>query len=280
VPHHNWQQANVAFPERGTAEHRFATEVGPILCDAEANGIIASWFFLRKRQWRLRWLPACSTAAGTFLQTLTSRTPSLTWTSVVCELEPHAFGGDAATTIACELFHADSRHLLHWLGNPRRPLGQRETSILLCSALLRSAGLDWFEQGDVWARVANLRPGTPAIPAGHDEDLHNAMRILMSADGRALCDPGNAGPLSRYQAWIAAFGDVGRGIARLHQDGHLTRGLRAVLAHHLIFHFNRAGLSGNDQAAMAALACNIVFHDEPQDSGPSTGRLSPGRRQT
>jgi protein-L-isoaspartate(D-aspartate) O-methyltransferase len=263
MPHRNWQQADATFPDRSTAGHLFTTQVGPVLRQAEADGAIASWFFLRKEQWRLRWLPASPAANGTLLNALASATPSLTWTIVVCELEPHAFGGNAAMTVACDLFHADSRHLLDWLPDPHRPLGQREISALLCGALLRGAGLDWFEQGDVWARVSDLRRHQPVIPGGHAEDLHSAMRTLMRADTSVISDPAHAGPLSGYHAWITAFDHAGQSLARLHRDGQLTRGLRAVLAHHLIFHFNRAGLTGTEQATMAALACNTVFHDEP-----------------
>jgi protein-L-isoaspartate(D-aspartate) O-methyltransferase len=263
MPHRNWDQANAAFPDRSTAGHLFATQVGPVLRQAEADGTIAAWFFLRKEQWRLRWLPASPAASATFLDTLASATPSVTWTSVVCELEPHAFGGNAAMTAACDLFHADSGHLLDHLQDPNRPIGQRETSALLCSTLLRGAGLDWFEQGDVWAKVRALRrPRQPAIPTGHAEDLHHAMRTLMSADTLALCDPALPGPLSGYYAWVAAFDHAGHALARLYRDGQLTRGLRAVLAHHLIFHFNRAGLTGTEQATMAALAHDTVFHEQ------------------
>jgi protein-L-isoaspartate(D-aspartate) O-methyltransferase len=252
MPHRKWQQANAAFPDRSTAGHLFATQAGPVLRQAEADGTIGAWFFLRS--------PA---ASATFLNALASATPSLTWTSVVCELEPHAFGGGPAMAAGCELFHADSRHLLDWLPDPHRPLGQRETSALLCGALLRGAGLDWFEQGDVWARVSALRLRQPAIPAGHSEDLHRAMRTLMAADTKVICDPAHPGPLSGYHGWITAFDRAGQSLARLHRDGQLTRGLRAVLAHHLIFHFNRAGLTGTEQATMATLACNNVFHDRP-----------------
>ncbi|MFC4014816.1 hypothetical protein ACFOY2_46875 [Nonomuraea purpurea] len=38
---------------------------------------------------------------------------------------------------------------------------------------------------------------------------------------------------------MAAFEDAGRQLARLTKGGHLKRGLRAVLAHHAIFAFNR-----------------------------------------
>jgi protein-L-isoaspartate(D-aspartate) O-methyltransferase len=273
VPHRNWQQANAAFPDRAAAERQFTSQVGPVLRDAEAGGLILSWFFLRKQQWRLRWLPASPAASAAFLTALTRDTPSLTWTSVTCEFEPLALGGNSGMTAACDLFHTDSHHLLRWLGNPLRPLGQRETSVLLCGALLRGAGLDWFEQGDVWARVAALRPHQMTIPGvpGQADSLRDAMRTLMTADSHALCDPAQAGPLPGYGKWVTAFDRAGQTLAELHHNGQLARGLRAVLAHHFIFHFNRAGFSGTEQATMAALACSVVFHDDPHD-GRNLGR--------
>lgn len=256
-----WCQANITFTNRADAERLTVTRIGPALRDAEDRGLISAWFFIRKRQWRLRWLPTSPTAAGTLLRTLTGADTSMTWTTSVCEFETLAFGGPAGMDAACTLFHADSHHLLRWLATGQ-PLGQRETSALLSSALLRGAGLDWFEQGDVWARVADLRPHARIIPTGTERSwgLLDAMRTLMTADATGLCDPVTNGPLSGYQPWISAFHNAGQTLAHLNQNGQLERGLRAVLAHHLIFHFNRAGLSTADQATIAALAVNVVFH--------------------
>jgi hypothetical protein len=39
---------------------------------------------------------------------------------------------------------------------------RREQSLLLCTAMMRAAGLDLYEQGDVWAWVAEHRPPEPA----------------------------------------------------------------------------------------------------------------------
>jgi protein-L-isoaspartate(D-aspartate) O-methyltransferase len=210
----HWRQTNATFADRDSAERLAVTRIGPILADAEDRGLISSWFFIRKDQWRLRWLPASHSAAGTVLQALASADESMTWTSVVCELEPVAFGGAAAMDTACALFHADSRHLLRRLATSQ-PLRRAETSILICSTMLRAAGLDWFEQGDVWARVGDLRPGPPAISAGPERarQLHDAMRTLMTTDTRALCDPAVGGPLSGYQPWIAAFEEAGQALA-------------------------------------------------------------------
>ncbi|GAA0981363.1 hypothetical protein GCM10009555_049350 [Acrocarpospora macrocephala] len=257
-----WRQANVTFPDPDDAERLAVTRIGPALRNAEEHGLVSTWFFIRKEQWRLRWLPTSPTAADRLLHALAGADESMTWTSVVCEFESLAFGGPMGLDAACTLFHADSRHLLRWL-KTERPLRQRETSILLCSALLRSAGLDWFEQGDVWARVSDLRSRGNTIPTDSEyaPELLDAMRTLMTTDATCLCDPARDGPLSGYQAWLTAFAEAGQTLARLNRHGQLERGLRAVLAHHLIFHFNRAGLSGAEQAVMAALAVEVVFHN-------------------
>jgi protein-L-isoaspartate(D-aspartate) O-methyltransferase len=256
-----WRQSNLTFADRRSAERLTVTLIGPLMADAEDRELISSWFFIRKEQWRLRWLPASPAAAATLLQALTSADESIIWTSSICEFETLAFGGTAGMDTACALFHADSRHLLHRLA-ATQPLGRAETSILMCTTLMRAAGLDWFEQGDVWSRVRSLRPHPPAIPDSpvRARQLRDAMHTLMTADIRRLSDSGEEGPLPGCERWIAAFEQAGQMLARLNRDGHLERGLRAVLTHHLIFHFNRSGISGADQATMAALAVMDIFH--------------------
>jgi hypothetical protein len=60
------------------------------------------------------------------------------------------------------LFHHDSRHLLSFLRNGAAD--RREHSLVLCTALMRTAGLDLNEQADVWARVAEQRSGLANPP--------------------------------------------------------------------------------------------------------------------
>ncbi|WP_267133308.1 lantibiotic dehydratase C-terminal domain-containing protein [Streptomyces calidiresistens] len=50
------------------------------------------------------------------------------------------------------------------------------------------------------------------------------------------------GRLTHLTDWITAFHWLGRQPADLNHRGHLVRGLRGVLAHHVIFHWNRPGL--------------------------------------
>lgn len=108
------------------------------------------------------------------------------WWQTVYEPESAAFGGPEAMDVAHALFHADSRyilnHALHAAAVNEAPLGRRELSILLCSKLLRGAGQDFYEQGDVWHRVAQLRPLLPEAPTEQLQEMTNDLRLLMTAD--------------------------------------------------------------------------------------------------
>ncbi|MDT0378413.1 methyltransferase, FxLD system [Streptomyces sp. DSM 42041] len=252
-----WQQHNIHFPDRETAQHVAVADLYPALLAAEEDGALRSWWFVRKRPWRLRYIadrPA--TAITDLLDKLAADGRAQGWNHGVYEPETTAFGGAEAMNIAHTLFHQDSRHILQ---PPTPKIGPRETTAVLCSAMLRAAGLDWYEQGDVWSKVAELRPLAPGtIAAGQRPRLTEAMHRLMSADERPLTGP--RGPLANGAPWAAAFQQAGRDLRDLSHHGFLRRGLRAVLAHHVIFHANRTGLSAEEQSALAALALDAVFH--------------------
>jgi len=83
------------------------------------------------------------------------------------------------------------------------------------------------------------------------------MRQLMTADVHGLCGPD--GPLHAHGEWVTAFERTGADLADLAARGALTRGLRAVLAHHVIFHANRAGLLRGDQSTLSCIAREVVM---------------------
>lgn len=68
-----------------------------------------------------------------------------------------------------------------------------------------------------------------------------------------------SGPLTFAADWAAAFEHAGSALADAAFDDRLTRGLRAVLAHHVIFHWNRIGLPTRTQSILAAAAAQAVF---------------------
>ncbi|MGW2539685.1 methyltransferase, FxLD system [Kitasatospora sp. NPDC001574] len=266
-PDRLWRQYAVEFADPHTARTA-AQELLAALDQARQDDLLDTWWFIRKPPGlRLRCraadpepdlVPRLLTALGA------------AWTPGVYEPETLAFGGEAAMEAAHTLFHHDSRHLLARTAAGHPPaLGQREQTVLLFSAMLRAAGLDWFEQGDAWHRVAALRPRA-AHPAGRSDTHERAIRRLMTVDPAGVPD------LLPPQ-WTAAFEEAGQRLAALVREGQLERGLRAVLAHHFIFHANRAALSGPDQAALAALAVDTVFHlaerPDPAVSHPSVTKV-------
>ncbi|TDC37665.1 methyltransferase [Micromonospora sp. 15K316] len=256
-----WRQTTIAFPDPHTAEQAARTHLAPILAEAEARHLITTWFYVRKGNWRLRYLPA-SDEADRYLSSQMARLQHDRRLSAavpgIYEPETHAFGGPDAMDTAHHLWHHDSRHLLTHSTN-HTFARQRELSIMLSAAMMRAAGLDWYEQGDVWARVTDHRD--PPEPARFDA-LRNAVRRLLTVDPASLTRQG--APLAGchntlFEAYMSA-GDI---LCRLNQAGQLHRGLRATLAHHVIFTWNRRGIPGLHQAALATAAKTIIFGPDP-----------------
>jgi thiopeptide-type bacteriocin biosynthesis protein len=265
-----WRQVNIAFSDWASAEHSALTHLAPLLATAEAEGLIASWFFVRKAPcWRVRYLPGGHAAAAQayihrHLDDLKSKRHVADVTAVVYEPETHAFGGTEGIASAHRLFHLDSRYLLAYLTDTQRLPGnrhRRELSVILCSAMLRTAGLDWYEAGDVWARVAGHRKLPEQIPANRLHALQADLRRLISADTASLIREGS--PLAFAAGWAGAYAAAGRELADLAADGLLHRGLRATLAHHIIFAWNRHGLPSETQAVLANTAKDVVFQCDP-----------------
>lgn len=178
--------------------------------------------------WPLRYLAdKPSPAIESLLSDLIGDGVAVSCLPCVYEPETDAFGGPEAMDAAHELFHSDSRHLLTYQPSLMH-LGRRETAVLLASAMMRGSGLDWFEQGDVWAKVAALRPAANPPQPERAAELAPAMRKLMTADAHSLCRPG--GPLHAHEEWVTAFERAGATLADLAARGALTRGLRAVIA--------------------------------------------------
>ncbi|WP_327040022.1 thiopeptide-type bacteriocin biosynthesis protein [Micromonospora ureilytica] len=248
----SWKQVNVAYPgpdprqrERQAVEH--LTRVLPA---AEAEGLITSWWFIRKGPWRIRYLPATPTSDPVHLLL----TDTVNWTTDIYEPESHAFGGVASMNAAHTLFHHDSHHLLDYLTD--NPDDRREHALILCTALMRAAGLDNNEQGDVWAKIADQRRAliSPA-PTQHlrawtelTADVRHLLLGLPLAGGIA-------------SDWLSAFEHAGTTLRTLREAGTLTRGIRRIIALHVIFHMNRLGVRASTQATLARAAQEATFGD-------------------
>jgi thiopeptide-type bacteriocin biosynthesis protein len=279
---HDWYQVRIQFPAWDDAEHTMATHLGPALQRAEDTGVVAAWWFIRKAPcWRLRLKPGPTVTVADMTATVSLALDGLAaaglverWWESVYEPETIAFGGPEGMRAAHSLFHADSRGILDYL---RRPpvappdltLGRRELSMVLCSTLLRGAGQDWYEQGDIWHRTARMRPLPPGMPTDRLHDMTGSIRRLMTTDAPPTGTLfGSNGPLAFAAPWAAAFDKAGRVLGSAAADGKLERGVRDVLAHHVIFHWNRLGLTTKTQSILARAARDTVMN--PPITPPAT----------
>ena len=181
------------------------------------------------------------------------------WRRTVYEPETAAFGGRQAMNVAHDLFWTDSNNILRYLGQQEPAFGRRELSVLLCTALFRAAGQEWFECGDIWHRVAQLRP-SPDVPADRLAELAESLHGLLARDARPTGTLfGAGGPLAFAAPWAAAFHNAGQALAEAAIGGTLTQGTRAILRYHVIFHWNRLGLSATTQSLLARAAAAAIF---------------------
>lgn len=253
-----WRQINIQFADPGAVEQAAVTVLAPALCDLD----VGDWFFVRKTPyWRIRFHtdPATAARVNKTFDALADRGHIQCWTPSVYEPETRAFGGEAGMQVAHDHFAHDTTHVLTYLAHRQaRPTGpdQREhVSILLAALLHRAAGLDWYEQGDVWDRIAHHR-ATSTAPTADDV---TATRRLLTVDTARLVENNDA--LGWLAPWAASHTATGNRLRAHHQRGELTRGIRAVLAHHALFAWNRIGLNSQAQARIAHTAAAALFND-------------------
>ncbi|MDF6020910.1 thiopeptide-type bacteriocin biosynthesis protein [Streptomyces sp. JH34] len=263
----DWWHAYLHFTDWANADTTFTTHVLPVLRDAEAAGAIDGWWYTRKHPcWRLR-LRVRHTigpklTVGADLDRLVADGHLQRWWPGIYEPETAAFGGAAGMTAAHALFITDSREAQQLRQRGDLAVGPRELSVLLCTLMMREAKLEWYEQGDVWHRVITEEHRSAINDVSTDslDARAREIRPLLFADSKALLRPG--GPLEPVAEWATAFRDAGQNLGHAVQDGTLDRGLRQVLSYHVIFHWNRLGLSMRGQSVLAWAARAAILHTE------------------
>src|SRR5690606_17130968 len=114
-------------------------------------------------------------------------------------------------------------------------------------------------------------PHNPQTPPEQLNRMKPQLHRLMSVDFGTHADPVRHGRLQFAHPWAEAFEQAGRTLAGLAHEGHLTRGLRAVLAHHILFHWNRLGITAANQANLARVAREVVLDTCPRIPHPGAG---------
>ncbi|MFC5829511.1 thiopeptide-type bacteriocin biosynthesis protein [Nonomuraea insulae] len=250
-----WWQATIRFPGDAGVSPEAAARLSAALTGRRFH-------FLRKDAGlRLR----TDRPVDVLLDQLVADEVAAGWVGGIYEAETDAFGGPWGMAIAHAVFCADSPAALAETGSP----DSRERCILLLSSMYRAAGLDPFEVGDVWAKIGDLRPPIEPPAETRRAAAITTMRRLMNVDAaqRPCPEPG-------WVERVTAFEDAGRRLARFAKEGQLKRGLRAVLAHHAIFAFNRNNTPVAEQAAAAWLGWQAAFGDTEPEAA-SISRAAP-----
>ncbi|MEV0681715.1 thiopeptide-type bacteriocin biosynthesis protein [Actinosynnema sp. NPDC050436] len=263
-----WWQINIEFTDWAGAETVFAHHIAPLL-DHTTDDPGPQWWFMRKHPcWRVR-IPRRPGTAGHAPHHLTAGLDALVaehlitdWRPAVYEPETTAFGGNTGMSIAHDLFCTDSRAITDLIRHHHIDLGRRELSVLLCTALIRAAGAERYEQGDTWHRVARERPLPTDVPAAKLTDLAHDLRHVihadLSPDGPLLTEEG---PLAAVASWVDGFRAAGHRLGSAARTGTLERGQRDILSYLIIFHWNRLGLPTRSQSILAAAASTAIFDE-------------------
>jgi thiopeptide-type bacteriocin biosynthesis protein len=258
-----WQQTNIRFADYPTAARAFHAYLAPAL----RSGPVGTWWFVRKHpHWRLRYYPAPDATPEDAVRHITEALDSsvswgvtTTWTSTRYEPETTAFGGPAGMALAHALFHTDSTGVIDYLrsaadGQPQA-LDAKATSLLVMTLMMRAAGLEFGEQGDVWGRVEQRRPLAEDVSSQQVSTMVEPLRHLLLSNARPLLD----GDLAPVRPWVEGLERGGRALADATESGTLSLGKRGILARHIIFHWNRMGFTLPQQSIWSRAAREAVL---------------------
>lgn len=259
-----WHQMNIRFADYPSADRTFRAYLTPAL----RSDPIGTWWFVRKYpHWRLRFYPASNASPEDALRHVTEALDSSVswsvtteWTATPYEPEAIAFGGPVGMPLAHELFHADSVGVLGYLGvaadGSARSLDAKATSLVAMTLLMRAAGLEFGEQGDVWGRVEEHRPLAEDVSPEQVSSMVEPMRRLLLSDVRPLL---NAGDLACVRPWIEGLEQGGEALAEAVGSGNIGLGKRGILARHVLFHWNRMGFTVRQQSIWSRAAREAVL---------------------
>ncbi|MFF6956183.1 thiopeptide-type bacteriocin biosynthesis protein [Streptomyces sp. NPDC008317] len=260
----DWHQVNIRFADYPTAESAFHAYLLPAL----RSGPVGAWWFVRKHpHWRLRYHPGLDATTedatnhiSAALDSSASWGVTTNWHPAPYEPETTAFGGPTGMKLAHELFHADSLGVLDYLhaasDSSERLPDAKLASLLAMTLMMRAAHLEYGEQGDVWARVEERRPLPQDVTPDQISTMVAPVRRLLLTDARPLLGSGALAPVS---PWIAGLERSGRNLADAAENGQLSLGVRGILARHIIFHWNRMGFTGRQQAVWSRSARETIL---------------------
>jgi protein-L-isoaspartate(D-aspartate) O-methyltransferase len=265
VPDENWVYLRIELKRMAVARRILQKVLYPTLLKLSRRGVIQRFWYLLKHD------PQCHLRLRIFGPTEQLRQEALTAVmqalrpgsprsavtvcrELVYEPETSLFGGEWALEQVHELFYYDSRFAMGWMGvEPEESanLSAHQVSVIALQHLLRAAGLDGFEQWDVWQKVVKVRPGNQAELEEAWQAYQRDMRLLVGIDphvvAKAMAATGHA-LLAEYADGLTFVGGkLWQGL----KEGRLQRGLRQVLATAIVFHWNRMLFTAGEQTMLA-----------------------------
>lgn len=220
---------DVAAVARTNARELFA-RLSATVHTARMEGSLEKFFFVRKPpDARLRFYGKLSRLRPMLNETLeTARLDHLITRQFESVYEPEAglFGGFGAMDLVHDFCDADTRV---WL---RTENYSPAYSLRLLHELFFVTLGCWNESWQTWDLLADLTAPDTATPAcgPHPDDINS---------------------IQLEQAHVLAIQALSRGLNTLWETGQLRAGMRNILASVAMFHFNRYGVPGNEQAVLA-----------------------------
>lgn len=169
------------------------------------------------------------------------------------------FGGTHGIDIAHHIFARDSMFLASWSRAADAgswPIISPGLSFALVLHLLRSSGLDLFEQWDLFNRLADKRE-TPRQEDATVEACTRIVKRVVATSPEALIAL-YEGPLrSLLREYVSDIEEAGRALSRAYFGGKLECGLRGFLVPVILFHWNRIRLPFLVQGELARAAVTL-----------------------
>ena len=199
------------------------------------------------------------------------------WTFGTYDPEWHQFGGARGLELAHQFFTLDS---MAWLGFQRlrlldaAVLSPDEFSLTLLHPLLDGLVGDRWELWDLWCNVVLTGRLTTAVGSSHwwgmrptQAESARAVRLLDDGEGRR--GRPSCGEVELLATFRAGCESLVAAVLAAERTGQLLWGLREIVPFWMVCHWNRGGLTFDEQSHLTVLMTHLLC---PKSAGPGEGR--------
>jgi thiopeptide-type bacteriocin biosynthesis protein len=266
----SWLYVRVPCAARDVREV-IARVIRPLMLRRSSLGQIRAWWWIykddiREPHLRIRLLirPGGDREVELDFTKELSSTASREVRMLQYEPEMGFFGGALGMALAHQVFCIDSEFLAQWfLGDSKYSALDSSVSVVLCSELLRSAGLDLHEQWDVWRQLKALRTVRGHADAVPSEQRRAWADKMTRTNGEQLLELLDSERTALLEKHLASLRLLGRGIGESAANGELEWGVRHFLTWLIVFHWNRFCFSLPVQAGIATTIA-LTLSPHPQ----------------